>query len=171
MPDPEVSLQPVLAGHEKSIERFLSEPESLGLDWSGFGNLARHRSRLLKDGYIGARGGLLAVVSDERCVGEVSWQAAHYGGPAHAWRIGVGVLPEARGRGIARAAQLLLCAYLFEHTTAERIEAVVRTDNTSEQHALESIGFTRDGTLPRAQFKLGSWHDLALYSMVRADRP
>lgn len=161
----------MLAGHEKSIERFLTEPEALGLDFSGFGNLERHRARLRKDGYLGTRGGLLAVIADGQCVGEVSWNAVHYGGPAHAWRIGVGVLPEARGRGIARVAQLLLCRYLFEHTTAERIEAVVRIDNIAEQRALESAGFQRDGTLPRAQFKHGSWQDLALYSTVRADHP
>lgn len=170
MTDAKVLLEPVLAGHENAIERFLREPETLGLDWSGFGDLASFRVRLSRDGYVGAHDGLLAVAKDGVCVGEVSWQATHYGGPVPTWRIGVAVLPEARGQGIAREAQTLLCDYLFKHTIAERIEAVVRTDNTPEHRALEEVGFGRDGILARAQFKQGHWHDLVLYSMVRSGR-
>ncbi len=165
-----MALQPVLAGHEHAIERFLVEPETLGLDWSGFGDLAKFRARVSVDGHIGPHDGLLAVVEDETCVGEVSWQATHYGGPVPTWRIGVAVLPEARGRGIARAAQRLVCDYLFEHTAVERIEAVVRTDNVKECRALEEIGFSRDGVLARAQFKQGRWRDVALYSVLRPGR-
>ena len=145
MSDVSVNLEPVLLGHQLAIERFLLEPETLGLDWPGFGDLAAFRARLSTDGYLGPNDGLLAVVEAGNCVGEVSWQATHYGGPVQTWRIGVAVLPEARGRGIARSAQRLLCSYLFEHTAVQRIEAVIRADNAREQHAVESVGFTCDG--------------------------
>src|SRR5690348_1516415 len=102
-----VVLWPVLTGYECAMERFLVEPEALGLDWSGFGDLAKFRARLKVDGYLGPNDGVLAIVENENCVGEASWQATHYGGPVPTWRIGVAVLPEARGRGVARAAQQL----------------------------------------------------------------
>lgn len=167
MSDAGVTLEPV-SSHQDAITRFFIEPEALGLDWSGFGDVAAFRARLSIDGYVGPDDGMLAVVQAGTCVGEVSWQATHYGGPVPTWRIGVAVLPEARGHGFARSAQSLLCSYLFDHTVAQRIEAVVRADNPKEQRALEAVGFSCDGVLKQAQFKRGGWQDLKLYSILRS---
>jgi RimJ/RimL family protein N-acetyltransferase len=160
-------LEPVSAGHESAVLRFLTEPAALGLDWSGPGDVGAFRARLAADGYQGQRDGLLAVVEGDSCVGEVSWHTTHYGGAVPTWRIGVAILPEARGRGLARAAQRLLVRHLFDTTEAQRVEAVVRVDNTAEHHALEAIGFTRDAVLARARHQQGAWHDVVLFSRLR----
>lgn len=41
--------------------------------------------------------------------------------------------------------------------------------NLPEQRALDKAGFTREGVLRGAQWRLGSWHDMVLFSRLRAD--
>ncbi|MGP4102313.1 GNAT family N-acetyltransferase [Nonomuraea sp. KM90] len=59
--------------------------------------------------------------------------------------------------------------YLFDHSTANRIEASTELTNVAEQRALEKAGFTRDGVLRGAGFRAGQWRDGVLYSVIRSD--
>jgi RimJ/RimL family protein N-acetyltransferase len=58
---------------------------------------------------------------------------------------------------------------LFSTTTVERIEAGTDIGNLAEQRALEKAGFRRDGVLRGAQYRAGTWYDLAFYSRLRSD--
>jgi RimJ/RimL family protein N-acetyltransferase len=58
---------------------------------------------------------------------------------------------------------------LFATTLAEGIEAGADTSNLPEQRALEEAGLRRDGVLRGAQYREGTWHDLAFYSRLRGD--
>ena len=75
----------------------------------------------------------------------------------------------ARGQGIGSQAQRLIAEYLFEQTLVHRIEASTDVTNIAEQRALERAGFTREGILRGAQFRLGQWHDMVSYSKLRTD--
>ncbi len=50
-----------------------------------------------------------------------------------------------------------------------RIEASTDVENLAEQKALGKAGFTREGVLRGAQFRLGTWHDMVQYSRLRHD--
>lgn len=115
---------------------------------------------------------LLVVRSrDGAAVGNVEWHAERYGPNrgSRAWNIGITLLPSERGQGYGTEAQLLLAAYLFATTDAQRVEAATDVENIAEQRALEKAGFVREGVLRSAQFRGGTYHDMVLYSYVRTD--
>ncbi|HEY0454631.1 GNAT family protein [Actinophytocola sp.] len=119
------------------------------------------------------RSSLLSVLdaSTGALLGGVSWHAVDYGGTlgCSAWNIGIGLLPEARGRGVGTVAQRLLAEYLFATTEVDRIEAGTDVENVAEQRALEGAGFRREGVLRGAQWRGGERHDLAHYGKLRTD--
>jgi RimJ/RimL family protein N-acetyltransferase len=121
------------------------------------------------------RSSLLSVL-DERTgelLGGVSWHAVDYGGTVScsAWNIGIGLLPEARGRGVGTLAQRLLVEHLLATTELDRIEASTDVDNIAERRALEKAGFRREGVLRGAQLRGGVRRDLVHYGLVRGDFP
>jgi RimJ/RimL family protein N-acetyltransferase len=122
-----------------------------------------------------ARSSLLSVLDAATGVllGGVSWHAVDYGGTVScsAWNIGIGLLAEARGRGIGTLAQRLLVDHLFATTELDRIEASTDIDNIAEQRALEKAGFRREGVLRGAQLRGGVRRDLVHYGLVRGDLP
>jgi RimJ/RimL family protein N-acetyltransferase len=167
----DVRLRPFESDDLPVLRRMVQDPEVLGPDWPGYVDVGELRRRLTEDGLLAQERGMLAVEHGSEIVGEVSWRAVRYGGAPHALNLGVAILPEVRGRGLGVTAQQLLVDYLFDHTTVERLEAVVRVDNPAECRSLERVGFTREGVLRSAQFKQGAWRDVAVYSRLRSDAP
>jgi RimJ/RimL family protein N-acetyltransferase len=106
-----------------------------------------------------------------KLLGGVSWHAVDYGGTvsSSAWNIGIGLLPEARGRGVGTRAQRMLVDHLLETTELDRIEASTDVENHAEQKALEKAGFRREGVLRGAQLRGGVRRDLVHYGLVRGD--
>jgi len=49
------------------------------------------------------------------------------------------------------------------------INASTDITNRAEQRSLEKAGFTRDGVMRQAQWRNGSWHDIAVYSKLRGE--
>jgi RimJ/RimL family protein N-acetyltransferase len=119
------------------------------------------------------RSSLLSVLDADtgELLGGVSWHGVDYGGTvsSSAWNIGIGLLPEARGRGVGTLAQRLLVEHLFATTELDRIEASTDVDNVAEQRALENAGFRREGVLRGAQLRGGIRRDLVHYGLVRGD--
>ena len=153
-------------------------PEITGpYNWFGFRSEIEVIRRLDEDGYLGDRHGKLIVEVDTSdgpvAVGDVSWHAIDHGPPpaSRCWNIGITLTPEWRGRGHGMRAQRLLADYLFQTTTVERIEATTDVENTAERRALEGAGFTFEGVLRRAQFRGGTWRDMAIYSRLRGEKP
>jgi RimJ/RimL family protein N-acetyltransferase len=124
-----------------------------------------------ESGCLSEDAGMLAVEADGTLVDRVTWHAVAYGPgtSSRALRIGIALLPEARGRGYGSLAQRLLADYLFATTVVRRVEAGTDIANVAEQRALERAGFVCDGVLRQAQYRDGSWHDIALYSRLRTD--
>lgn len=101
----------------------------------------------------------------------MSWLKVFHGPPpSRCWNVGIGLLPDHRGRGIGTAAQRLLVDYLFSVSDAVRIEAGTLTDNIGELRALEKAGFHREGVLRSAQYLDGQWRDVVLFSRLRSDQ-
>lgn len=120
-------------------------------------------------------GRLLVELTDARDItavaGVVSWHRVAYGPSrgSHAWNMGIGLAPSARGYGVGALAQRLLVEWLFATTPVHRIEASTDVTNLPEQKALERAGFTREGVLRSAQERLDGRHDLVSYSILRPD--
>ncbi|NYI40989.1 GNAT family N-acetyltransferase [Demequina lutea] len=160
---------------EQGIELFeralLSSAGTGEFQWFGFTSAAHLRARLAEDGFLspGGGGGMLAILWDERHVGRVEWSARSWGRPATSscWEIAIGIGAEHRGQGIGSTAQDLLARYLFEHTRAERVQASTDVENLAERRALIKAGFQEEGTVRRAQWRAGEWHDMVLYSRLR----
>ena len=110
-------------------------------------------------------------VADGVAIGTVDWRPAMYGPnpESRAWAFGISLAAEGRGQGYGAEAIRLLVEYLFETTSASRIEGSTDIENVASQRALEKAGFTREGVARKAQFRAGELHDLVLYSRLRDD--
>lgn len=167
-----LKLRPLREQDLDDLDRFATDPDALGpFEWFGYDAPTKRRRRWEEDGFIGSKSTMLAVaLNDDRMIGIVSWNQVRENGPAGgSFEIGIALFPEHRGQGFGTEAQRLLVEYLFDHTLANRLQAATQTDNVAEQHALERIGFQREGTMRQAVFRGGAWRDLALYSLLRED--
>lgn len=113
------------------------------------------------------------VISDPtgRVLGRVTFHQVAYGPnrASLAWRIGVTVLPEHRGRGVGARAQRLLADELFATTEAFRVEADTDVSNVAEQRALRAAGFREEGVLRGARWRAGERRDAVLFARLRTD--
>ncbi|MFC1436191.1 GNAT family N-acetyltransferase [Streptacidiphilus sp. N1-3] len=139
--------------------------------WFGWTDPVGLTRRWEGNGLLTPDSGHLVVAEGEAMLGLVSWHRSPQGPLNHSWNIGVGILPEARGRGVGTAAQRMLVRYLFAHTQVNRIDANTDVTNVAEQRALEKAGFTREGVLRGAQFRNGKYHDMVLFSILRHEAP
>lgn len=163
-------LRPVELADLELLRRFVVEPGLVGLDWSGHQDPRRVERRYEEDGFLGAEGGRLMVDRDGETTGFVSWGAGSYdGGRSRYWEIGIALLPEYRGQGIGWRAQSMLADYLFEHTTAQRVQAGTHPENVAEQQSLVKAGFRLEGILRSGEFRAGAYRDGHLYSRLRDD--
>lgn len=166
-----VNLRPV----QESDLTTLAQNRSRADDpWNWFSDVPASRlySRFAEDRMITDESGTLAVETPEGAfAGTVSWNTVKHGpGPAcRALNIGISLFPAHRQRGYGSAAQRALAEYLFATTLMERIEAETDVENIAEQRALERAGFTREGVMRHAQFRVGRWHDIVIYSVLRGE--
>lgn len=137
--------------------------------WFGFTPDHAVRRTFQERGLLAGPDNMLSVVADDELVGRVEWLERRWGrkDTSLCWEIAVGILPGRRGKGYGTAAQRRLIAYLFAHTRAERIQATTDPGNLAEQSCLKKIGFVLEGTVRRAQWRQGRWHDQQLYSILR----
>jgi aminoglycoside 6'-N-acetyltransferase len=172
--DGPVSLRSVQQDDFALLDRWRADPEHE----STYGNfLLMHRGRTSRqerwnvDGLLTETAGEVLIFLDDEPVGAMQWHPQRYGPNecSTAVNLGIAIMPSARGRGVGSRAQRLLATYLFEHTLVHRVEASTDITNLAEQRALERAGFTREGVLRGAQFRLGEWHDMVSYSRLRTD--
>lgn len=165
-----MELRPVAEADLAMMYKLNDDPEFTGdFEWRGWDNPWRYRRRWEEDGLLNEDGGALAVHGQGDVVGFVSWRKVHLGRASFCWNMGIGLLPDARGKGYGTVAQRQLVRYLFLHTQVNRIEASTEIGNLAEQRALEKAGFTREGVLRGCAFQGGRWHDAVLYSILRAE--
>ncbi|HEX2312956.1 MAG TPA: GNAT family protein [Thermomonospora sp.] len=152
------------------LDRFLWEPGVVGpLQGHGWWDLGRWRRRWADNGLLGEDDGPLLAVRGADRLGFVAWSRVVTSNGSSCWRIGIALLPEARGHGYGTRAQELLVRYLFAHTQMVRGEAVTEVANAAERRSLEKAGFTQEGVLRSYAFRDGRWRDAVLYGVVRDD--
>jgi [ribosomal protein S5]-alanine N-acetyltransferase len=123
--------------------------------------------RWSEDGPMGEDESYLAVtVGDGTLAGWVNWCPKWRGLTAE---IGIALFPEHRCQGVGTEAQRLLVDYLFRHTGLHRLEARTEVDNLAEQHALERVGFGREGGARGTHLRDGECRDSVGYGLFRAD--
>jgi aminoglycoside 6'-N-acetyltransferase len=168
-----VDLRPLRAEDVEHFERYENDQRILGeYDTFAFTGAGETRRQFEQDGWLSHGMGRLMVCDKQGAtVGVVSYVTVFHGPPPAnvVYNIGIDIVPASRRRGYGADAQRLLARYLFETYTVERIEASTDVENVGEQRALERAGFTREGVLRRAQWRLGAWHDIALYSKLRGE--
>ena len=167
-----VRLRPITLADCAIVEENPATPDDV-YDFYGFPQPGRLR-RLVESGEVypkpGDLTGRLAVEADGEYIGFVSWHPEHYGPiPAPALNFGIGLIPAARGKGHGTEAQRQLVAYLFNHTTVNRVEASTDVENLAEQRSLEKAGLLREGICRGCHFRAGEYRDMVVYSILRAD--
>ena len=170
-----VRLRPATVVDAEFLELFQS-PEYRG-EFNDFGQIEgpSDREDVEPDVVSGVHSKRLIVerIDNRVPIGTVSWHGVRYGPNVEslAWNIGIALVPEARGHGYGPEAQRLLADHLFATTAANRVEAAADVTNHAELRALTKAGFEKEGVLRGAQYRAGTWHDLALYSSTRSNKP
>ena len=85
--------------------------------------------------------------------------------------LGCGVVPAARGRGIATEALRLLAEWALATLGLGRVQVFVATENIAALRLAQSAGFRREGVL-RAYWQAGDRRlDAVVLSMLPSDVP
>jgi len=83
----------------------------------------------------------------------------------HGWRLGMGLLPAVRGRGVGRRlAEAAIAAAKAQG--AERIELEVFASNVRAIALYETLGFVREGMKRRARKLDGAYDDVVLMALL-----
>ena len=83
----------------------------------------------------------------------------------HGWRLGMGLLPAVRGRGVGRRlAEPAIAAAKAQG--AERIELEVFASNVRAIALYETLGFVREGVKRRARKLDGAYDDVVLMALL-----
>ena len=165
-----VELRPVVESDLDAFDAaFQNRSGASEYQWFGFTPTQGQREALRTRGLLAGSDNMLAVVADGDLAGRVEWLERRWGrrDTSLCWEIAIGILPVLRGKGIGTRAQRELVSYLFAHTRVERIQATTDPENTAELTCLRKIGFVEEGTVRRAQWRGGRWHDQVLFSVLR----
>jgi RimJ/RimL family protein N-acetyltransferase len=75
------------------------------------------------------------------------------------------------GKGYMGETLMLFCAYMFSVRPINRIQVNMMEGNLASRRVVEKCGFTYEGTMRRATFNQGEYHNLRLYSLLRDECP
>lgn len=82
---------------------------------------------------------------------------------------GYWIAPSHWGQGYATEAVKLLVPYLFDHFQPERVQAHAMAGNVASARVLEKAGLVFEGTLRRAFYRRGVYHDVKMYSVLKGE--
>ena len=167
-----VRLRPVRDNDWPTIEAWAEDRAGLWGPHQRFqmDHLPRLREAYARTGLLSRESALLLIepVGDSGAIGFVRYTLRAFPDEDCPYRRGRGrVAPDARGRGYATEAIALLVGYVFDGYPVERVAATTDVENLPAQHALERLGFQREGVLRKASFRDGRWVDLAVYAVLR----
>ncbi len=142
-------------------------------EFNDFGLPYKPAAERYEQGVIGAQNGTLLIceTATGTPVGTIDWRPSMYGPPPEsmAFQFGISLAPEARGKGYGPVAMRLAAEYLFENTSVNRVEGSCDSENVPSQRAMLKAGYTYEGTLRKAQWRRGAYHDLMYFSRLRGE--
>lgn len=164
-------LRAYTAADEPSLTAAFADPEIQRWNPPGVGTDAgtwwRHRA----DWSSGTHASwAVADPADDRLLGDVSLHELDVEhGDAE---IGYTVLPDARGRGVARRAIRTATRFAFEELGFFRVQLYHAVENVASCNAASAAGFRPEGTL-RLSYRYGDGerHDEHLHARLATDRP
>lgn len=93
-------------------------------------------------------------------------------GDSEGYEIGLQIYREEdRRKGHATEALRLFCSYLFELKPIQRLQICTVKENAAARRIAEKCGFVLEGTMRKAFFARGKYHDLDFLSMMREECP
>lgn len=108
-----------------------------------------------------------AVEAAASLVGVVSlWGIDLHNRKAH---LGIGLSPQARGRGYGSDACRVLLRYAFLDRGLRRVQLEVLADNEGALRAYRAVGFVEDGRLRDDAWVQGRWVDQVVMSVLSTD--
>lgn len=115
-------------------------------------------------------GRLLITDKEDRILGAVTFFKGV--GDSEGYEIGCQIYrKEDRGKGYSTEAIKLFCAYIFELKPIERLQVCTVKENLAARKTAEKCGFVFEGTMRKAYFARGKYHDLNFYSLLREECP
>jgi RimJ/RimL family protein N-acetyltransferase len=106
----------------------------------------------------------IAQRSDDKIVGTVNTHTVDAGNGT--FMFGIGIAPEAKGKGYAGEAVLLLMRYMFEERRFQKCESGAYAYNTPSLSLHRRLGFLEEGRLRRHVYGAGEYHDVVLFGMT-----
>jgi RimJ/RimL family protein N-acetyltransferase len=76
---------------------------------------------------------------------------------------------EARGKGLARRALRLICAFAFDDLRLARVEVTIEAENRASRATAESVGFREEGALRSYMRIAGERRDMLMYGLLPGD--
>jgi [ribosomal protein S5]-alanine N-acetyltransferase len=73
------------------------------------------------------------------------------------------------GKGLITEATQMLIDYGFNVLHLERISARCFAENIGSERVMQKVGMTHEGTLRKAIFKKGAYHDMKIYAIITDD--
>ena len=105
---------------------------------------------------------------DGRAVGSVSLFG--FDPLARHAEVGIGLVPEARGRGVGTAALLQVVGFAFTRRNLRRVHLQAIASNTGGLRAYEKAGFVVEGRLREHAWVRGGYEDIVLMGVLRAEQ-
>jgi RimJ/RimL family protein N-acetyltransferase len=136
-----------LRGHEIDEEwRAMVEADPMTI--AALPDEASFRARLLRSGRLQAGWLDLAIDLDGDSIGRIqTFVPPGRRLPPGVFEIGINLRMHARGKGYGREALTLLTDWLFEHASAEKVEAPTDPANMAMRTVFERVGWQFIGTL------------------------
>jgi RimJ/RimL family protein N-acetyltransferase len=109
----------------------------------------------------------VVTLADDELVGSaLLWGIDSHNRAAH---LGLGLLPETRGRGLSTDIVKVLCHYGFVVRGLRRLQLETLAGNAPMIAAAKRSGFLLEGTLREAVYVLGDILDEVIYGLLAAD--
>jgi RimJ/RimL family protein N-acetyltransferase len=172
--DDAIRLEPLIQAHGAEMLALANDPEFVrftrvpaGAD-EGF--VERWIGRYESGWEDGSRAGFAILDADGRAfLGFAAVVALEL--DALQCEIGYGVVPRARGRGIAGRSLDLLTRWCFDELALERLELKIDPANAGSLKVAERSGYRPEGVLRNVHLKDGVRSDVAVWSRLRSDWP
>ncbi len=107
------------------------------------------------------------ILENERLVGAIS--VVHFNREHSRCEIGYWLRADCQGRGILTRTASAFIDYLFRNKNMNRLEIHVIPGNLKSRAAALRLGFQSDGVLRKALRMYGNYHDVEIFSLLKAD--
>jgi ribosomal-protein-alanine N-acetyltransferase len=160
---------------ERDLESFYSKFNNLDYRGSffpiGLQSESKFKREFGESGFWDKDEGMLLIVTpDDEIVGEIEFF------PITNYLVGYELSylifgDEHSGKGYATDAVRLLTRYLFARLRTNRLQLNIHPDNEASRRVATKSGYTFEGLMRGCWFHLGRYHDLEIWSILRAELP